>query len=330
MLTLYSLFALATLACGLAPGYGFLMVARVAAGLFGGVLGALVQTIVADVVPFERRGRAMGMVMSAFSVATVAGVPTGLFLATRLGWQAPFLAIAVLSGVLAVGAALTMPALRGHLGASGVASVWRGIAEVLKDRNHLRALGFSALMMCTGFTIIPFFTIYLEANVGLHETQIPYVYLCGGLATLFTARLIGRFSDRLGKERVYRWLALGVIPTILAMTWMPPLPIAAVLVVSTLLFVLLSGRMIPGMALITGAANPALRGTFMAFNSAVQSGAMGLASIVGGLIIGRDAAGQVTLYGWAGLVGVAASLLSLWVLRGLAVHSHAGVNRVTG
>ena len=330
LLTLYSLFALATLACGLAPGYGFLMVARVAAGLFGGVLGALVQTIVADVVPFERRGRAMGMVMSAFSVATVAGVPTGLFLATRLGCEAPFLAIAALSGVLAVGAALTMPALRGHLGASGVASVWRGIAEVLKDRNHLRALGFSALMMCTGFTIIPFFTIYLEANVGLHETQIPYVYLCGGLATLFTARLIGRFSDRLGKERVYRWLALGVIPTILAMTWMPPLPIAAVLVVSTLLFVLLSGRMIPGMALITGAANPALRGTFMAFNSAVQSGAMGLASIVGGLIIGRDAAGQVTLYGWAGLVGVAASLLSLWVLRGLAVHSHAGVNRVTG
>lgn len=89
LLTLYGLFALATPACGFAPGYGYLMAARIAAGLFGGVLGALSQTIVADVVPFERRGRAMSMVMSSFSVATVAGVPMGLWLATRLGWQAP-------------------------------------------------------------------------------------------------------------------------------------------------------------------------------------------------------------------------------------------------
>ena len=43
LLTLYALFALATLACGLAPGYGFLMAARVAAGLFGGVVSALVM-----------------------------------------------------------------------------------------------------------------------------------------------------------------------------------------------------------------------------------------------------------------------------------------------
>ncbi|EWS65499.1 Purine efflux pump PbuE [Hydrogenophaga sp. T4] len=82
LLVLYGLFALATLGCGLAPGYGFLMVARVAAGMFGGVLSALSQTIVADVIPFERRGRAMGIVMSSFSVSTVAGVPLGLFLAS--------------------------------------------------------------------------------------------------------------------------------------------------------------------------------------------------------------------------------------------------------
>ena len=87
LLTLYGLFALATLACGLAPGYGFLMAARVAAGLFGGVLSALAQTIVADVVPFERRGRAMGIVMSSFSVSTVAGVPLGLLMSNHWGWH---------------------------------------------------------------------------------------------------------------------------------------------------------------------------------------------------------------------------------------------------
>lgn len=81
LLVLYGLFGLATLACGLAPTYGTLMVARILAGTFGGVLSALSQTIVADVVPFERRGRAMGIVMTSFSVSTVAGVPLGLILA---------------------------------------------------------------------------------------------------------------------------------------------------------------------------------------------------------------------------------------------------------
>ncbi len=81
LLALYVLFGLATLACGLAPTYDSLMLARVLAGIFGGVLSALSQTIIADVIPFERRGRAMGIVMTSFSVSTVAGVPLGLFLA---------------------------------------------------------------------------------------------------------------------------------------------------------------------------------------------------------------------------------------------------------
>lgn len=54
------------------------------------MLTALGQTIIGDVIPFERRGRAMGIVMTSFSVATVAGVPLGLFLAAHLGWHLPF------------------------------------------------------------------------------------------------------------------------------------------------------------------------------------------------------------------------------------------------
>jgi len=248
LLTLYGLFALATLACGLAPDYAFLMGARIAAGMFGGVLSALSQTIVADVVPFERRGRAMGIVMSSFSFSTVAGVPIGLFLASHLSWQAPFIGIALLSGVLAVGAGLTLPRLDHHLQQSDRPSIWRGIGMVLADRNHLRAFGFTALLMLTGFTIIPFVTIYMQANVGLVDAQIPYLYLCGGLATLVSARLFGRMSDRYGKVRTFSWLAVAVMLPIMATTLAPRMPLWIVLIVATCLFVFLSGRMIPGMA----------------------------------------------------------------------------------
>ncbi len=320
LLTLYGLFALATLACGLAPGYGFLMVARVAAGMFGGVLSALSQTIVADVVPFERRGRAMGIVMSSFSVSTVAGVPLGLFLASHWSWQAPFIGIALLSGVLALGAALTLPRLNHHLLVKDRPSIWRGIGMVLAEPNHQRAFAFSALLMFTGFTVLPYLTIYMQTNVGVRETQIPYMYLCGGVATLFTARLFGRLADRLGKVPTFTMLALAVIVPMLATTLMPLWPLWGVLIVSTLLFICMSGRMIPGMALVTGAANPALRGTFMALNASVQSAAMGLASFLGGLIISRDAAGLVQHYWVSGLLGAGASLAAIVMARRLRVH----------
>jgi len=325
LLVLYVLFALATLACGLAPGYGFLMVARVAAGAFGGVLSALSQTIVADVIPFERRGRAMGIVMSSFSVSTVAGVPLGLFLASHLSWQAPFIGIALLSGAFAAGAALTLPALDHHLRAADRPSAWRGIGMVLAESNHQRAFAFSALLMFTGFTVLPYLTIYMQTNVGVLAEEVPYLYLCGGMATLFTARLFGRLADRWGKQRTFNALALTVIVPLLVTTLMPRWPLWGVLVVSTSLFIFMSGRMIPGMALVTGAANPALRGTFMALNASVQSAAMGLASFLGGLIISRDAVGQVQNYWMSGLLGACASVAAILMARRLRMHGSGAV-----
>jgi predicted MFS family arabinose efflux permease len=83
---------------------------------------------------------------------------------------------------------------------------------------------------------------------------------------------------------------------------------------------MMSGRMIPGMALISSAVEPRLRGTFMTINSAVQSAAMGLAAMVGGAIIGRDAQGQLTNYWMAGVIGVVASLVSVWLAGRVRLH----------
>lgn len=320
LLGMYSLFGLATLACALAPDYAWLMVARVAAGLFGGVLSALSQTIVADVIPFERRGRAMSVVMTSFSVSTVAGVPLGLFLAAHFNWHAPFVGIAVLVGLLALGAWQTLPRLDAHLHHPERVSVWRGIGQVLAEPNHLKAFAVSGLMMFAAFTVIPYITIYLQSNAGMQTSEVPWIYLCGGVATLLSARYFGRLTDRVGKVRMFQRLALAVTVPLMATTLSQGLPLWGLLAISTLLFTVMSGRMIPGMAMISSAALPRLRGTFMTLNSAVQSASMGLAALVAGLIIGRDAQGQLTGYWVAGLLGVVASLLSVWLAGHLRLH----------
>src|SRR5688500_2448470 len=72
-----------TLLAAAAQGFVTLVLARVVAGAFGGPATALSLSILSDVVPAERRGKAMGAVMGAFAAASVLGVPAGLELAQR-------------------------------------------------------------------------------------------------------------------------------------------------------------------------------------------------------------------------------------------------------
>ena len=319
LLTLYVLFAAATLACGLAQSYDTLILARIAAGAFGGVLAAMTQTIVADVIPFERRGQAMGIVMSAFALASVAGVPAGLFLAAQFNWHTPFFVLAAVSLALTAGAWVTLPPLADHLQHQR-SSPLASIVEVLRDANHQKAFAFTALMMMAGFTVIPYITIYTTTNGGLTVEQLPYVYLLGGAATLVTARWVGKLTDSVGKAKMFRFTAVFAMLSIWLVTLCAPLGLWGILLVTTLMFIGMNGRMIPGMAVATSAANPKHRGTFMALNSSIQSAAMGLATFVGGLVISRDAQGLVQYFWVNALLGMIATGLSLLLVGRLTLY----------
>jgi predicted MFS family arabinose efflux permease len=321
MLALYVLFMLATLACGLAPNFGALLVARALAGAFGGILGALVQTMIADVVPFERRGQAMGTVMAAFSVSTVAGVPLGLLLAEHLpalGWRAPFFFIVALSCVfLAIGFRF-LPSLSAHMERKREGNVFQQIYAVAKNRDHLKAFLFVGLMMMN-FSVIPYIALYYTANLGMSESFITLMYLVGGAATFFSSRLVGKLTDHFGKLRAFRWACVTGFVPLLVTTHLVPMPAWVVLLNSTVFFVLVSGRMIPGMAMVTGVATPQVRGAFMSLTSSVQMLGSGMASLVAGLIISRDAMGQIQHYNLVGYFAVGCGLLTLWLARFLTV-----------
>ena len=271
----------------------------------------------------------MSVILSAFSLATVVGVPTSLFIAAWSSWHMPFVAIAVFGLLLSGVAWRVLPRMRGHMHTQERPAMRAMLASVLSDVNHRWAFLFSALMMFTGFAVIPYITIYLQTNVGLNKQQVPLIYLFGGAATLFTARWIGKLSDRHGKVKMFTALAAFVVLPLQVLTHLGAVALPWVIALNTVMFVVLSGRMIPGMALVGASANPAVRGSFMAINSAVQSLSMGAAAFVGGLIISRDAQGMVQNYGWNAVVGSMASLLSIWVVRRLVVRDPSNPGQTT-
>jgi len=320
LLTIFGLFGLATLACGLAPGYAMLLIARGLAGTFGGVMGAMVQTIIGDVIPFSRRARASGIVATAFSLSTVAGVPLSLWLANHFQWRAPFILIAALSVVFILVGARILPQLRYHISDKKRAHPFSAMFEVLREANHLNALLFSALLIFSGFTVIPYITIYAVGNVGISLRDIPFIYLAGGTATLFTARLIGHWADLRGKIKIYRVVASAALLPLLVVTHIGAAPLWLWLVCTTAFFVLVSGRMIPAMAIITSAAQPKLRGTFMSLNATVQSLSMGLATTLAGFIITQNDASQIVGYGLVGFVAVTGNVLAILFVSRIVMH----------
>ncbi|WP_114968048.1 MFS transporter [Rhodoferax ferrireducens] len=323
LLTLFALFALATLLCAMAPDYQTLLLTRGLAGVFGGVLSAMLQTIIGDVIPFERRGKASGSVMSAAAVASVLGVPMSLMLATKLGWQWPFVAIAVIAVVFLLLAARNIPTLPKHQAAHSGRS-WKkpfaSMRAVLQERNHLLAMLFMALGAFSTFTVISYLTLYLTGNVGLSAEQLPLVYALGGMAGFLSARLIGGLADHWGKVRTYRLIALLSIAPILLQTHLPPMALGWVLLCSTLFFTLGSGRAIPAMAITISAVQPPLRGAFMALNSSIQQLACGAAAFLGGLMISRTPTGVISGYGHAGWLAI--GLTGFTILLAGKIHMH--------
>jgi MFS transporter, DHA1 family, inner membrane transport protein len=301
-----------TAACGLATSFSLLLVARGVTGAFGGVLGGLAMAILADVFPAERRGRATGTLMLAFSVASVAGVPLGIALGTRFGWQTPFFALTALGLPLVALAAWSLPPLAGHLEAPRRHPV-ASLLETLTVPAHQRAFALIALLMVAAFAVIPFISTSLVAHGALTQTQLPVVFISGGLLTLLSTPLTGRLVDRFGAHTVLR----GVVPLsaamLLVVTHLPAVGIAGAAAVIAVLMATNSSRMVTAMSLITSSIEPRRRGSFMSVNSSVQHVASGLGTTLAGLIVEGGASEPLRHFGTVGILAAVTTLASLWV-----------------
>jgi predicted MFS family arabinose efflux permease len=187
-----------TAAGAAARGLGTMVLARVLAGAFGGPATSLALSIVADVVPPARRGRAMSLVMGAFSIASIAGVPAGLALARHGGWRSPFLAVAGL-GVVILGLAVgRLPVLRGHLVNPPATTPYQRMRALLGDGAVRLALLTNATTFVAAFLVVPNIAAHLQQNLGYPRPRLENAYTVGGVVSIFVLAVAGRAVDKRG------------------------------------------------------------------------------------------------------------------------------------
>ena len=320
LLFIYTGFGIGTIACAFTDSYVQLVSLRVFTGFFGGMIGAMVLSIVSDLYKFKERGSAMGILFAAFSAASALGVPIGIYLAAKSSWHLPFIVIGAVALLIAVFIAFIFPNMTAHLSEQDKKINFKKTIKVITtDSNQLNALLAGFVLVLAHFMIIPFISPYLIANVGLTQEEIALQFFCGGVATVISAPFIGRMTDKYGVMKVFSIVMfLSFIPTLL-ITNLKVVPIWVAISFTTMFFVFASGRMISPNTIITAAASQANRGSFMSIKSALQQLAIGLSSLIAGqvIFIGEDE--MFYNYHWVGIISIIFGVSTIFLVRKIKV-----------
>jgi len=333
LLITYAGFIIGTTACGLVQSYELLLVSRIVAGIFGGIIGGQVLSMIGDLFTYDRRGTAMGAVMSAFAVASSVGVTFSLYLVDifKDDWHVPFLFVAVLAMVIWPICFYQLPVLRSHLTEQHTSpGKLKQLIATLTAKSTGLALLFSGLMMMGHFLIIPFINPYMEFNKGYPRSVTPLIYLVGGISSFIAAIFLGRLSDRIGKLAVFSYCVPLSFIMVILITNLPTLPFSIVLSFFAIWFALATGRAVSSQTMVSNVTGSVNRGSFMSLNSSIQHLGTGAAALVAGYIVTEGKSGKLLRYEWVGYLSVIVLLAGFFLGRYLFRDTEIKMNPPSG
>jgi predicted MFS family arabinose efflux permease len=285
LLFFYVGFIAGTLFCGLAKNYPMLIGARIITGLFGGVIGSISLAIVADLFPLHQRGRAMGFMQMGFGASQVLGIPISLYIANHWGWQSPFIMIVGLAAIIWLSTTIKLRPITKHLELKTEKTAITHLWHTLKLRNYRTGFLLTALLSLGGFMMMPWGSAFAVNNLQVSYKQLPILFMTSGVAALIIMPLVGKFSDKIDKVKIFTVAAVWMMIIVVIYTNLSPVPFAIILMMNILMMIGIMSRIVPAMALVSALPKMQDRGAFMSINSSLQQIAGGIAAGVGGLIV---------------------------------------------
>lgn len=308
-------FIIGTLACAFTAKFSTLLVARIIAGLFGGILNAQVFAIATDLIPIERRGRAIGKIMTSFSVASVIGVPLGLAISDHFGWSMSFLFIAILGMIITISAQAIIPNLNTHVCKTGFKETFSRYVKIILNKNYQKPIIMLILLAGSIFCVVPYLSPYGVANIGISISDLKYMYFIAGIVTMGYAVLMGKLTDKYGAFNVFwRVAIISFIPMYLY-TNAGPMNFFWYALLGSFFMSSLSGRMIPGMTLITQVPEQSERGSFMSLLNSLRSFGSASSTLLGGYIISEASDGKIQNFNYVGYLAIFATMTAILISR---------------
>ncbi|MFF4795725.1 Cmx/CmrA family chloramphenicol efflux MFS transporter [Streptomyces sp. NPDC001276] len=188
-------FAAAHAVGAITTSFPVLFATRLVAALANAGFLAVALTAAATLVSPDKKGRALAVLLSGTTVATIAGVPGGSVLGTLLGWRATFWAVAALCLPAAIGILQGIPAGRAKEEATGRPALRAELAQLTRSRLILVML-LGALVNAATFAGFTFLAPVVTDTAGLGELWISVVLMLFGAGSFIGVTIAGRLSDQ--------------------------------------------------------------------------------------------------------------------------------------
>ncbi|GAA2892876.1 MFS transporter [Streptosporangium fragile] len=189
-------FALCHVVGAVTPAFSVLFASRVVAALANAGFLAVALSTAAGLVAADQKGRALAVLLSGTTVATVAGVPAGALLGTALGWRATFWAIALLCVPAALGLLRGIPGRPGEASSDVVAGLsLRSELAQLTSPRLLLAMMLGALVNAGTFAAFTFLAPIVTDTADLGELWVSMVLVLFGIGSFIGVTVAGRLSD---------------------------------------------------------------------------------------------------------------------------------------
>jgi predicted MFS family arabinose efflux permease len=262
--------------CAVVPLYAAFMVAFVLFGISKAIYDPTIQAYIGDRVPYERRGRAIGVTELAWSGGWLVGVPSAGWLIAHMGWQAPYALLAILStaGLLLIAWLLPRdPPLAQHTRPS------LQLGVVFRNRNLLAALLVTFFLMLANEVTFIVYGAWMESRFGLSVVSLGVVSIAIGVAEAAGEFGSAAFVDRLGKRRA---VLVGLALSAIAYAALPTLGVRLESVIGLLaaLFIIFEFTLVSSLPLVSELA-PEARATAMSANAAAMTLARMIGSVSG-------------------------------------------------
>ncbi len=277
--------AIALLLHGFASTFESLLALRFLAGTASGFLGGAAVAYIGDVVPYERRGAAIGIITSGFALGQVVGIPIGTVVAGWAGYRAPFVVFGVLMAVVSALCWGVLAESPRREGVFGLREAMDGYRMVLK-RVDLVAVNVAGLtMMFSVSAFIVYQPLWIERTFGVSENSIAVLFAAGGVANAITGAVAGKASDSFGRKSLVLIASGGMGLCMLATPFMPSF--AAILGLFVFTMCLVGIRISPLNAWVTSLVDSDHRGSLMAMWLATSQIGFALGSAVAGYTFER-------------------------------------------
>lgn len=292
-------FVLATSGYLFADDFASLFAVRAATGFAAGVVFTSASAAVADLVPYQRRGAAMGVLTASIFLAIPIGMPVAVACAEAGSWRGVFVLQLATALVAMFAMARALRADARPRSDEAAPPPWVLLGEPMVVPALLSVLLYTGAF----FTTVQFVGTWLDETGRLPRASQGWMWVSLGLLSAVGSAGLGRLSDRVGKRNYVLWTTLAVALCLVLLARVDG--VQGLVAVGTPIAILSASRSAAMLALMSDIVVPRLRGTLLGVRAAAVNLGMAAFAGVGGEVYER--AGYPTL-----LYAAAGGMIVAW------------------